>query len=72
MKKEIQYPIFLKIANQMEDTFWKYIYEDMSYAKCPYGIYIQGDFLCCFMKEKEFSYRLDETNPEMKQESTIF
>ncbi len=68
MKKEIQYPIFLKIANQMEDTFWKYIYEDMSYAKCPYGIYIQGDFLCCFMKEKEFSYRLDETNPEMKQE----
>ena len=68
MKKDIQYPIFLKIANQMDDTFWKYIYEDLCYGKCPYGIYIQGDFICCFMKEKEFCYKIDEDNPSIKTE----
>ena len=68
MKKDIQYPIFLKIANQMDDTFWKYIYEDLCYGKCPYGIYIQGDFICCFMKEKEFCYKIDEDNPSIKAE----
>lgn len=68
MKKDIQYPIFLKIANQMDDTFWKYIYEDLCYGKCPYGIYIQGDFICCFMKEKEFCYKIDEENPSIKGE----
>ena len=41
MKKEIIYPMFLRIASSMEDTFWKYIYEDLSYGKCPYGIYLQ-------------------------------
>ena len=45
MKKEIIHPIFLKIASSMEDTFWKYIYEDLSYGKCPYGIYIQNEYI---------------------------
>ena len=62
MKKEIIHPIFLQLASNMEDTFWKYIYEDLSYGKCPYGIYIQNDYICSFIRGKEFSYRIDETN----------
>lgn len=68
MKKDIIYPIFLRIASQMDDTFWKYIYEDLSYNKCPYGIYIQNDFICCFKKGKEFSYRIDENNENILNE----
>lgn len=68
MKKEIIHPIFLKLASSMEDTFWKYIYEDLSYGKCPYGIYLQNEYICCFIKGKEFSYRIDEDKKEVLQE----
>lgn len=68
MKKEIIHPIFLKLASSMEDTFWKYIYEDLSYGKCPYGIYIQNEYICCFIKGKEFSYRIDEEKKEVLEE----
>lgn len=52
----------------MEDTFWKYIYEDLSYGKCPYGIYLQNDYICCFIKGKEFSYRINETKEDVMEE----
>ena len=68
MKKEIIHPIFLKLASSMEDTFWKYIYEDLSYGKCPYGIYLQNDYICCFIKGKEFSYRIVETKEDVMDE----
>ena len=68
MKKEIIHPIFLQLASIMEDTFWKYIYEDLSYGKCPYGIYIQNEYLCCFIKGKEFSYRINESNEKSCEE----
>ena len=68
MKKEIIHPIFLKLASSMEDTFWKYIYEDLSYGKCPYGIYLQNDYICCFIKGKEFSYRIVETKEDVMEE----
>ena len=68
MKKDIIYPIFLKLASNMEDTFWKYIYEDLSYGKCPYGIYLQNEYICCFIRSKEFSYRINEQNPKCCEE----
>jgi hypothetical protein len=68
MKKEIIHPIFLQLASTMEDTFWKYIYEDLSYGKCPYGIYIQNEYMCCFIKGKEYSYRIDENNEKCCEE----
>jgi len=32
----------------------------MAYAKCPYGIYLQKNYLCCNVKNKEFIYKLEE------------
>ena len=52
MKKEITYPIFLKLASIQEDTFWKYIYEDLN-GKCPTE-FIQNDYTCSFSKGKNF------------------
>lgn len=65
LKREITHPIFLKMASEMDDTFWKYIYEDLSYGKCPYGIYLQNEYICSFLKDKEFSYKIDETSQNL-------
>jgi len=60
MKKEILYPIFLQCASLVqEDTFWRYIYEDLSYGKCPYGLSIYKNYLSCYLKGKEFIYKID-------------
>ena len=63
IKKEIVYPIFLECSNLIDDIFWKNIFEDLSYGKCPYGTYISKDFICCNYKNKEFSYKIEKTNP---------
>lgn len=68
MKKQLIYPIFLKIASTMNDTFWKYIYEDMAYGKCPFGIFLDQSYLCCFIKGKEFSFKMDENNPTLQDD----
>ncbi len=58
-KGEIVYPYFLHCCSKTADHFWKYIFEDLSYGKTPYGSYINKNFLCCNFKGKNFSYKLD-------------
>lgn len=65
VKKEIIYPIFLECCEFSEDTFWKNVFEDLSYGKCPYGTYITKDFFCCNYKNKEFSYKIEKKDPEI-------
>ena len=60
IKKEIVYPIFLECCELIEDTFWKNVFEDLAYGKCPYGSYISKDFFCCNYKNKEFSYKIEK------------
>ena len=64
VKKEIVYPIFLECCELIDDTFWKNVFEELSYGKCPYGTYISKDFLCCNYKNKEFSYKIESKNPQ--------
>lgn len=61
--KEIIYPYFLHCCNETDDLFWKYIFEDLSYGRTPYGVYFTKGFICCGFKGKEFSYRIDENKP---------
>ena len=61
MYTELQYPIFLNVSQYANDTFWKYIFEDLAYGRTPYGTYITKDFICCNYKGKEFSYKIDVT-----------
>lgn len=60
MKKEIIYPIFLSCCQFAKDPYWKNVFEDLSYGKCPYGTYISKDFFCCSYKDKQFSYKIDK------------
>ncbi len=60
------HPIFIKCIKYTEDIFWKSIFEDLSYGKCPYGIYIYNDHICCNYKDKKFSYKIDcSKDPEI-------
>ena len=61
--KEIIYPHFLRCCQETEDLYWKYIFEDLSYGRAPYGVYFTKGFMCCGFKGKEFSYRVDPNIP---------
>lgn len=64
--KEIVYPIFISSLEYATDIFWKSIFEDLAYGVTPYGCYISNNYLCCCLKNKEFSYNIKETNdPEL-------
>ena len=67
MSKEIKYPIFLKLSTKMEDNFWRFIYEDLAYGKVPYGLYIQENYLCCYIKNKEFSYKITNNSDSLDE-----
>ena len=58
-RREIVYPFFLHCCRETDDRFWKFVFEDLSYGKAPYGSYFSRGFLCCSFKGREFSYRID-------------
>jgi hypothetical protein len=64
VKKEIIYPIFFECSQFAADDFWESIFEDLAYSKTPYGTYISKDFLCCNYKNKEFSYKIENKDPQ--------
>lgn len=65
---KILYPVFLKISSKMTDNFWRYIYEDLAYGKTPFGLYIQDNYLCCYIKSKEFSFKITDSTEESLDE----
>jgi hypothetical protein len=64
--KEILYPIFLQCCQYCDDVFWESVFNELSYGKTPYGIYINKGFLCCNHKDKEFNYKIDSNAASKK------
>jgi len=65
MKKKIFYPVFIKCLSFISDPFWRFVYEDLAYGRCPYGLYLQKNYLCCGIKNKEFTYKIEtDKDPE--------
>jgi len=64
MKREIIYPIFLECSQICTDSFWKNIFEDLSYGQAPYGTFISKGFFCCNYKNKEFSYKIEKKDSQ--------
>ncbi len=62
-KDDILYPIFIECLEYTNDVFWKNIFEELSYGRCPYGIYISNDYICCNYKDKKFSYKINNSIP---------
>jgi hypothetical protein len=61
----ILYPIFLKCCAYLTDPFWIYLFEDLAYEKCPYGIIIRDDCLYSIQKNKEFTYHFANKDPKI-------
>ena len=55
----VMYPKFFDCSQLTDDIFWKSVFEELAYGRCPYGTYITRDFFCCNFKNKEFSYKID-------------
>jgi len=55
----------LECCKFTQDNFWKSVFEDLAYAKTPYGTYINKHFLCCNHHNKEFSYKIERKNAEI-------
>ena len=73
MKREIKYPIFLECSTFCgKEVFWKFVFEDMAYAKFPPSVYIQKDYLCCSSKGKEFVYKLMENGQIFKSNEIVY
>jgi hypothetical protein len=73
MKREIKYPIFLECSAFCgKEVFWKFVFEDMAYAKFPPSVYIQKDYLCCSSKGKEFVYKLMENGQIFKSNEMVY
>jgi hypothetical protein len=62
IKVEIIFPIFLECCKYCPDLFWVNVFEELSYGKTPYGVYISKKYLCCNYKNKEFSYKIENTD----------
>lgn len=63
--KEIVFPQFLEASVYALDPFWKTVFENLAYEKCPYGIYFSKGFLCCSFKGKEFVYKIESKDPDI-------
>jgi len=63
--KEIVFPQFLEASVHAIDPFWKSVFENLAYEKCPYGIYFSKGFLCCSFKGKEFVYKIEQKEPDI-------
>ena len=66
-KHEIIYPVFLECIKYTDDIFWQNILEELSYGRCPYGIYINNNYICCNYKDKKFSYNITNNMNDSKQ-----
>ncbi len=66
MKKDLKYPIFLKVSQCEHDLYWQYIFEEMAYDMCPFGVYIDHSSFSvhCNLKGKQFNYGLQDKSAE--------
>lgn len=65
IKREIIYPVFLDCCQYTDDIFWQNIFEELAYGKTSYGIYISKNFICCNQRKKEFSYKIENKEPQI-------
>lgn len=69
VNKQILFPFFLEISIKHDDSFWRYLYEDLAYGRYPGGIFINNNYLCCVRKGKEFSYKLPNRDNELTEDN---
>lgn len=62
----VSYPIFLRCCQYLSDPFWIYLFEDMAYGKCPYGIILKDNCLYSVLKNREFTFSLHQPEKNLQ------
>jgi hypothetical protein len=62
----VTHPIFLRCCQYLSDPFWIYLFEDMAYGKCPYGIILKDNCIYSVLKNREFTYSLLQSDKDTK------
>lgn len=58
----ILYPIFFECCIFcVDDVFWSSVFENLALGKPPNPLYLNKGYLCCNIKDKEISYKIDAT-----------
>ena len=65
IKRELIYPVLLECCQFTNDIFWRNIFEELAYGRTSYGIYISKNFICCSQRKKEFSYKIENKDPQV-------
>lgn len=63
----VTHPIFLRCCQYITDPFWIYLFEDMAYGKCPYGIILKDNCIYSVLKNREFTYSLDQEEKNIEK-----
>ena len=71
-KRELLYPALLECCTYAPDTYWENIFQDIAYARCPYGSFISKDALCCSTKGKEFCHQLTSDSDPKERFDAIY
>lgn len=58
----VKQPIFLKIAEETEDEFWKCLMMNFAYEKCPYGVVMEEPYVFCRFKGNEFNFNFERVD----------
>lgn len=65
VKREILYPFMLNCCTFTNDNFWKSIFEDLAYGIPPSGTFLSKNVLFCTLKDKTFSYKIENIDPSV-------
>src|SRR5688572_22112178 len=64
-RKDVIYPFVLECISYNNDSYWKNIFEDLSFGINPIGTYISKNYLICSLKGREFNYKLEKKDPKV-------
>lgn len=63
-KRVVEYPIFDKMMEYEDDTFWKSLFDEAATGKFPRNFKYQNSTLNCKIRSKNVEQVIDESNPE--------
>lgn len=66
IRKELMFPIFIKVSQLCKNAFWMYLYDDLAHGVCPHGAYIDTRTMsvCSKLKGKQFNFVFAQQDPQ--------
>ena len=62
-KMKIMYPIFLQCSQFSDDTFWRAVFEDLSYGVCPTNVKLNDSGIYITTQQEQFNLYFNDHDP---------